>query len=183
MNMMPIGPLMIEHRLIEKMVRLLDRRGRQAATLGVLDTRFLDIAVDFIRTYADRCHHGKEEAILFRDLALKPLAVEHRKTMDELVREHIQARQMTSRLVAARGRYVAGDPGAVKDAAAVMGELVQFYPVHIVKEDRGFFIPVMKYFTEVEQKQMLDEFWEFDRRLVHERYRDVVKQLDAMVEV
>jgi hemerythrin-like domain-containing protein len=36
---------------------------------------FIDTAVDFIRTYADRCHHGKEEDILFRNLAKKKTSI------------------------------------------------------------------------------------------------------------
>ena len=35
---------------------------------------FIDIAVDLIRMYADRTHHGKEEDILFRDLEKKSLS-------------------------------------------------------------------------------------------------------------
>ena len=33
-----------------------------------VDPVFIDTAVDFIRTYADRCHHGKEEDLLFKAL-------------------------------------------------------------------------------------------------------------------
>jgi len=40
---------------------------------------FIDIAVDFIRMYADRTHHGKEEDILFRDLEKKSLSPNHNK--------------------------------------------------------------------------------------------------------
>ena len=41
---------------------------------------FIDIAVDFIRMYADRTHHGKEEDILFRDLEKKSLSPNHNKS-------------------------------------------------------------------------------------------------------
>jgi hemerythrin-like domain-containing protein len=34
-----------------------------------VDPVVIDVAVDFVRMYADRTHHGKEEEILFRDLA------------------------------------------------------------------------------------------------------------------
>ena len=101
--------------------------------------------------------------------------------MDELVKEHVWARQTTGKLVAAMGRYSTGDAGAVKDAAGLIRELVQFYPVHIVKEDRGFFVPVMKYFSATEQALMLEEFREFDRKLVHEKYGDLVRQLQDMI--
>jgi hemerythrin-like domain-containing protein len=60
-----------------------------------INTVFIDIAVDFIRTYADRTHHSKEEDILFRELAKKQLSPEHKKTMEELVDEHAFARKTT----------------------------------------------------------------------------------------
>jgi hemerythrin-like domain-containing protein len=54
-------------------------------------------------------------------------------------------------------------------------ELAEFYPKHIEKEDKNFFFPCMEYFTKNEQDVMLDEFWEFDRNLIHEKYRKMVK--------
>ncbi len=38
--------------------------------------------------------------------------------------------------------------------------------------------PCMEYFSREEQDRMLQEFWEFDRRLIHEKYISVVEQLE-----
>ena len=62
------GPLMIEHRLIERMISIIKDALIQIESTQEVDPVFVDTAVDFIRTYADRTHHGKEEDILFRDL-------------------------------------------------------------------------------------------------------------------
>ena len=82
--MMPIGPLMIEHRLIERMVDLLKKEFHTISETQVIDTSFIEEAIDFFKVYADRCHHGKEEDILFRDLSKKDLSPEHKVMMDEL---------------------------------------------------------------------------------------------------
>ena len=74
--MKPIGPLMREHRLIEKMLSSVMRHIDQAEKNRKINPLVIDIAVDFIRIYADRTHHGKEEEILFRDLAKKNLTPE-----------------------------------------------------------------------------------------------------------
>ena len=103
--MLPIGPLMIEHRLIERMVKLMETALREMDEKKTLNIGFLDEAIDFVRTYADRCHHGKEEDILFRDLGRKPLSSEHKRGMDELVQEHIWARKTVGRLVSAKDRF------------------------------------------------------------------------------
>ena len=59
------GPLMIEHRLIGRMISLIKDATVQIESTHRVDPVFVDIAVDFIRMYADRTHHGKEEDILF----------------------------------------------------------------------------------------------------------------------
>ena len=172
--LLPVAPLMIEHRLIERMIELIRTKTKKAEESGVPDVRFIDTAVDFIRTYADRLHHGKEEGILFRDLAAKPISEEHRRTMGELVAEHRFGRETTARLVAAKRRYVDGDSGALTNIIDCLIALADFYPKHIEKEDRRFFIPVMRYFTPEEQVRMLAEENEFDRRFAHAHYNLVV---------
>jgi hemerythrin-like domain-containing protein len=51
--------------------------------------------------------------------------------------------------------------------------------VHIEKEDKHFFIPCMIYFTQKEKDQMLEEGWEFDRKMIHEKYQNIVKELEG----
>jgi len=172
---MPIGPLMIEHRLIERMVKLMAEELPKMEEKRGVNIGFLSEAIDFIRTYADRCHHGKEEDILFRDLAAKLLSAEHKKVMNELVEEHISARKIVSRLAGAKERYARTQKDGFQEMITCLTELVEFYPAHIEKEDKRFFLPVMNYFTRQEKDEMLQEFWAFDKNLVHEKYRNMVE--------
>jgi len=176
--MMPIGPLMKEHRLIERMIALMEEELGRLKEGEELDSDFVDTAVDFIRTYADRCHHGKEEDILFRELAKKPLSEEHSRTVRELIEEHVYGRKTTATLSEAKERHVQGDSQALASVVSALGDLVEFYPQHIEKEDKRFFIPCMEYFSRQEQDEMLKEFWEFDKRLIHEKYAALVAQLE-----
>ena len=175
--MMPIGPLMIEHRLIEKMIILMEKEIKKMKKYSKANPLFIDIAVDFIRMYADRTHHGKEEDILFKALNKKELSPNHTKIMDELIEEHVWARNTVGKLVEAKNQYVKGNTKVLDDIINLMNELVEFYPKHIAKEDKHFFIPIMNYFTKDEQKKMLQEFWEFDKTLIHEKYQRVIENL------
>jgi hemerythrin-like domain-containing protein len=177
--MMPIGPLMIEHRLIERMVKWMADQLPRIEDHKEMKVESLSEAIDFIRTYADRCHHGKEEDILFRDLGRKPLAPEHKKIMDELIEEHIAARKMVRRLTGAKERYARGEKEGLPEITACLGELVKFYPSHIKKEDQHFFIPAMGYFTPKEKDDMLQDFWTFDRNLIHEKYKQMLEKFEA----
>jgi len=183
--MQPIGPLMIEHRLIERLLTLMAREFKRIKDntevdpeFAFVDPVFIDTAVDFIRTYADRCHHGKEEDLLFKALAGKDLAPEHRQTMEDLIREHAWAREATAGLVKAKEAYLLEKPGALADLMLHLEELVGFYPQHIEKEDEHFFIPCMAYFSDAEQADLLARMHEFDRQLIHEKYRGLVESME-----
>jgi hemerythrin-like domain-containing protein len=172
------GPLMIEHRLIERMLSVIKGVLAKIESKHKVDPVFVDIAVDFIRVYADRTHHGKEEDILFRELNIKQLAAEDRQIMKELIEEHVFGRQTTKALVDANTRYRNGDDTALTEIAAKLQTLTEFYPKHIEKEDKVFFPSSRRYFTDEEDQAMLAEFWEFDRKMIHEKYKSVVEGLE-----
>lgn len=174
--MLAIGMLMIEHRLIEKVIAMVGREGQRIAAGGEPDFGFLLGAVDFIRTYADRLHHGKEEDILFKTLDKKPLSPEHRKMMEQLIAEHQLSRDNTKKIADAAGRYHGGDKSAAKEIADAAAFLSGLYPRHISMEDRQFFMPVMAYLTKEEQAAMLAEAEEFDKKFVHGVYKEKVDQ-------
>jgi hemerythrin-like domain-containing protein len=178
--MLPIGPLMIEHRLIEKMLAVINKEIDRCELQKKINPEFIDLAVDFIRIYADRCHHGKEEDILFRDLDKKPLSGEQKQIMGELIEEHRQGRKTVADLVEDKGRYLRGDPEALSLMLNRMRFLVDFYPKHIEKEDRHFFLPVMNYFSLEEKEAMLQEEYEFDKMLIHQIYKEKLGQAEKI---
>jgi hemerythrin-like domain-containing protein len=171
------APLMIEHRLIERMLELIKREAARIHETNDLNSVFLDNAVDFIRIYADRTHHGKEEDILFRDLAKKDMNDEEKRIMAELVQEHALGRKTVADLVDAKKGHFAGDSSALQVVLDRLEFLVSFYPRHIEKEDKVFFPAMMKYLPVEEQERMLAEFREFDRNMIHEKYRHLVEDL------
>jgi hemerythrin-like domain-containing protein len=172
--MKPIGPLMWEHRLIEEMLQLVEKEVDIIRKKNKLNPFYIDTVVDFIRVYADRTHHGKEEDILFKSLGAKPLSKEHKQIMEELIAEHIYSRQTVAKLVAAKEQYINGEVVIIDQVVEILMKLVEFYPEHIKKEDKAFFFPVMDYFAVEEQQEMLHAFWEFDRKMIHEKYRNVL---------
>jgi hemerythrin-like domain-containing protein len=176
--MLPIGALMIEHRLIERMLNLmrdeLERIGRYTA----IDPDFIDFSVDFMRTFSDMCHHGKEEQILFKGLEAKPLSPELKKTMSDLIQEHVFARKTVDDIERANLSYIIGEKSGPANIIATMNLITQFYPEHIKKEEQHFFYPVMDYFTPEEKDKMLQDFMVFDSKLVRDKYTAAVKQLE-----
>lgn len=168
--MKPRGPLMIEHRLIEKMLIIANKEVENMNKTKMVDPLFIDTLVDFIRTYADRTHHGKEEDILFKELKNKKLNSKHKKEMQELMDEHILARKVVKELVEAKISYIEGNKNSINTIIDKLTFLINFYPKHIKKEDDIFFPDTEKYFTNEELDAMLNDFGDFDKKMIHEKY-------------
>lgn len=63
--MKPTEVLMQEHRVIELVLSCLDRMADNCDAGLPLDIEAATQAIDFFRVFADKCHHGKEEDLLF----------------------------------------------------------------------------------------------------------------------
>jgi hemerythrin-like domain-containing protein len=176
--MKPRSPLMVEHRLIEQMLAVINDQRAVMLAKDNFNPIFIDAVADFFKTYADRTHHGKEEEIFFKALATKNMSPEDRKAMQELIEEHKFARKKVTELLQAKEDFLAGKNGALKTLKTLLEsltKLVEFYPEHIRREDEVFFPDTEKYFTKAELDAMLKEFWEFDKKMIHEKYQRVVE--------
>lgn len=172
---------MIEHRLIERMIRVLDFELDKITNWNKTDPRLIQMAVDFFRTYADQTHHGKEESILFRDLKGMKITLENKTMMNSLIQDHVFVRRIVEELQAANDKLIDGDEKIISEIIDLLQKLIDFYPRHIEKEEKNFFIAVMDYFSEEQQQNMLKEFWEFDRQLIHEKYRLILEEAEKHI--
>ena len=181
--MLPIGLLMIEHRLIERLIAVMEKHAERIKKDKLTDIDFIDNCVDFIKTYADRCHHGKEEDILFRDLRKKKLSDKHLATLNELIDEHNYVRNLTAKLVDTKNKYFNATTEAEKQILAFeiyghLRQLIDLYPKHLKKEEKEFFLPIMDYFSDKQKEEMLNQFLEFDRKLIHEKYKKIIESYE-----
>lgn len=174
--MQPIGLLMKEHRLIERMITLLEMELQQSKKSLIINTELITLAIDFFRTYADRTHHGKEEDILFKTLSKMKLSEELRRTMNQLLEDHQTSREVINALEDANLRYIQGYHASIHEIHKKLLQLITLYPQHIEIEDTQFFFPVMDYFTSNERDAMLQEFIDFDKNIIHEHYSDLVEK-------
>lgn len=175
--MKPIELLFQEHRLIERVVKIVKNQINKMDKDNP-DIHFIDSVSDFFKTYTDDTHHGKEEGILFRELGRRAISENHKDVMADLLKEHVEARNIVKALNDAKEKYINGDKSAFEEMKNKLIEITEFYPPHIDKEDKHFFEPAMEYFTEDEIDQMLKEFWEYDREMIHRKYRKIVEKLE-----
>ena len=155
--MLPVDLLMQEHRTIERMITLIKNEMARINETQKVNPNFIDSTIDFIRTYADRCHHGKEEGILFRELTKKQPSEEHAAMIKELITEHVYARKTTRNLENANISVVNGNSEAVNDVWKYLNDLAEFYP---------------------KQENMLQDFGNFDRKLIQQKYSKTIDEME-----
>jgi len=123
-----------EHQLILRMIALVERNTALLEAGHFRDWQFYLDAVDFIRNYADRFHHAKEEDVLFVELVKNGMP-EKRSPIEAMHIEHEQGRAHVRAIEAATKQALAGEA----DREAIIVEHAKAYAAllrgHIEKED------------------------------------------------
>lgn len=168
----PIEVLMHEHRVIERVLDALTAftGALSAGTPG--ERERLASFVEFLRGFADRCHHGKEEDILFRAMIDRGLPRET-GPIGIMLEEHDMGRALVGRLADiadASGPLDPAEQVAVRSAAA---SFVQLLRDHIAKEDNVLYPLAQRVLPPEAMDAMGERFEEFERETMgagtHER--------------
>ena len=159
--MKPRGQLMIEHRLIEKFLAF-----AAEATKTMKDSSYnpvlIDTIVDFIKTYADRTHHGKEEDLLFPLLEARGVPATG-CPLEALLHEHQTGRTLVANLEEATQAYAVEDSHETRiKLAMVLRQLMKLYPAHIWKEDYLAFPMTNKVLSAEDQQSLRQMFADVD---------------------
>jgi len=172
-----------EHRVIQKMVAGMSVLADQLEGGESVDVSLLESIVAFLRTFADRLHHGKEESFLFPALIRRGVP-SHGCPIGGLTMEHQKGRVMVGELADAIRGYAAGEPPARENLIKSLRALVAFYPSHIWKEDYLLFPLAGKVLTPEDQQELRDKFATVECELgldVLEGFDKVVAELERKV--
>lgn len=126
--------MMDEHLLILRMLTLVEQNVAALEQCRFRNWQFFLDAVDFIRNYADRFHHAKEEDVLFEALVRNGMPA--RQSPIEAMRiEHEQGRAHVRALEEAAHQALAGDAAMIQVIAEHAKGYTQLLRSHIDKED------------------------------------------------
>ena len=157
----PIQVLAEEHVLILRALESLEMKLRGLAAGASVDRDYLEQMIEFLRVFADRCHHGKEEGLLFPVMVDQldfparsgPIAV--------LSSDHETGRALLKAIADAVGR--------VESDAGVLGALVEngqayiaLLRAHIDREDNKVFPTVEDLLESEEAARLSARFAQFD---------------------
>lgn len=165
----PIKALVDEHVLIKRWLALIPSILKDLDLEKKEDRALILQGVDFIRSYADRFHHAKEEDILFDyfDKSQEILKV--------MYQDHIQGRALVKALVEAVEQK--NKAGAVENLLAYRQLLTQ----HIHKEDEILYPWMEKNLSLTQIGELFSRFQQTDERMGSgtAKFEDFITNLEA----
>jgi hemerythrin-like domain-containing protein len=181
MNQGPTDILEAEHRVIEKVVGAAAILADELESGQAVEPATLEAIVEFMRTYADRCHHGKEEAELFPALERKGVPM-HGCPIGALTGEHQQGRTLVAGLAEATASYASGNPAGQPALVQGLRGIVNLYPTHIWKEDYLLFPMANKVLDEADQRDLLQRFARVEATMGPDTHQRMEQSAEALAE-
>lgn len=165
----PLQRLVDEHVTIKRWLALVPAVVKNIDITTLEGVQIIEDGIDFIRSYADRLHHGKEEDILFK----------HFDTTAEIFQviyeDHRIARNYVKEMLIALDK---------KDAASLANHLKAYSSLlaeHITKEDEILFPWLDRKLSEDQVEKISKEFEEAEQRINidTQRYLDFLGRLET----
>lgn len=160
--------LIEEHRLIKRWLAIIPKLLENLNLTDSGDRQIVIQGIDFIGSYADRLHHGKEEEILFAAFdtsadIFQVIYADHRRARD-------LAKAMTAALAGGDGSKLAEH---LLDYATLLVE-------HIDKEDKVLFPWLNNRLSEPQRKDLALRFAQVDQNLGNDgrRYQGFIERLE-----
>jgi hemerythrin-like domain-containing protein len=177
--MQPTQILKAEHRVIETVIDCLERMTAQAQQSGKLDKASAEQAIDFIRHFADGCHHAKEEDRLFPAMEAKGMPRQGGPIGVMLI-EHEHGREFVRGMVERLEKAATGDSAGLthfaQNAMGYAGLLRQ----HIQKEDQILFPMADRMMSGDDENILLAQFEQAEVEVgegTHERLLEIADTL------
>jgi hemerythrin-like domain-containing protein len=173
--------LMDEHRVIERVIASLETAANRLSSGQAFPIDFFLKAADFIKNFADGCHHKKEEGVLFVALVQNGMSKEA-GPVAVMLAEHEEGRRLTRGMREGAERVQSGDQAAISQVTQNALGYVALLRQHIQKEDRILF-PMADQVIPAEQHAQITEAFDHIEHEetgagVHEKYLALADELE-----
>ena len=145
-----------EHEAILKVLDAAEEAARRIDSGGPVRREALSGLSEFFRLFADKCHHGKEEDLLFPLLESHGMARVGGPT-GVMMHEHEEGRALVRQMAEAAEACNWGEDSQRKWAAAARG-YIELLRQHISKENNILFVMAENMLTAQEQEDLAAEF-------------------------
>ncbi len=173
-----------EHQLILKVLAWAEHEIQSIETSGRVDIEKVKKLIDFAQNFADRCHHAKEEDLLFIKMKEKGMPTDQ-GPIAMMVQEHELNRQNMKAVTAALPQAAAGETAVIATVQQNLSAYASRLKLHIAKEDNILYPLADRLLTAKDQKDLNQAFARVEAEEmgagVHEKYQklagDLAKEL------
>ena len=169
--------LIEEHGGIMLMLSIMKKVAEKLKAGEEVSKEHIDKILEFLVNFADKCHHGKEEDMLFPEM-IKNHA--NQGLVAELLDEHQTARVYIKSIADSLKNYEPGNSD-VGNIAVNMEKYIELLTEHVRKENNQLFPIANKEFSPETQEQMAENFENFEHDVIgggkHEEYHGWLEEL------
>jgi hemerythrin-like domain-containing protein len=178
--MTPTETLAHEHQVILLVLRGAEREAKSIAATQRVDVQKVETLLDFFRNFADRCHHAKEEKLLFP--LMEERGVPNRGgPIGVMLMEHNQGRAYLRAVGDALELAGEGDGAAVEAVRSNLLAYVNLLRAHIDKENNVLFPMADRVLTDADRESLAEAFDRVEAEEMgegtHERYHQLAHEL------
>jgi len=145
-----------EHDAILKMLEAAEEAVRRIDAGGLIRRETLSGMSEFFRLFADKCHHAKEEDLLFPLLESRGMSRAGGPT-GVMMHEHVEGRAFVRQMAEASEASNWGEESQKKWAVAARG-YIELLRQHIFKENNILFAMAERMLTSQEQEELGTQF-------------------------
>ncbi len=181
--MTPTGQLKDEHSGIKVMLNILEKVCDRLEKSEPVDPDHLDRILDFLKVFVDKCHHAKEEDLLFPEMERAGIPREG-GPIGVMLSEHRTGREYIRGMGESAERCKGGDRAASARFVRNARGYIELLRQHIDKEDHILYPMADARIPEKRQRDLLAEFEKVEEeRVGHGRHEEFHGLLDRLKSV
>ncbi|HBH46381.1 MAG: hypothetical protein A2445_04770 [Candidatus Jacksonbacteria bacterium RIFOXYC2_FULL_44_29] len=181
--MHPIEDLSKEHGLIKLMLRILESMNDKITNGQPVAVEDIISGVTFLKEFADKCHHGKEENLLFPIMKKDGIKKEV-ELIDILVAEHVQGRGYVRNMVEAIDKKEKSGKEFADVFVSNSKNYVALLDQHINKENTILFFEARQSLSESQLKELEGGFENFEKNIIgagrHKELHGIIHKLEGI---
>ena len=166
--------LINEHKAIQIALNILEKIQERLKKNDEVDKKDIIDLLDFLKEFADKCHHGKEEIFLFPALEKAGIKKEG-GPIGVMLLEHIKGRNLIKEMQKDMLNDLVNKTGFITAAS----EYVRHMRDHIKKENTVLFPVIETSMSASEQKELFENFENHEEKVIGEgRHEELHALLD-----
>ena len=177
------GILRKEHEAILKMLTATEAAAHRIQSGGTVPTETLEGLIEFFRLFADKCHHGKEEDLLFPEMEKSGVPKE-RGPIGVMLIEHDQGRAFVKGMGEAATRYKKGGSTGLAEFTKNARDYIALLTQHINKENNSLFPMGDRAISREKQGELVEAFETLEREKIgagtHEKFHQLLHHLQEV---